>query len=44
MMFIDTHAHVDGEEFGQDRDAMLQRAREAGCGAVLVPAIDQPTS
>lgn len=44
MMFIDTHAHVDGEEFGQDRDAMLQRAREAGCGAVLVPAIDLPTS
>ena len=39
-MFIDTHCHLDGEEFAQDRDAVVQRAREAGCRAIFLPAID----
>ena len=39
-MFIDTHCHLDGEEFAADRDAVVQRAREAGCTAVFLPAID----
>ena len=38
--FIDTHCHLDGEEFAQDRDAVVQRAREAGCKAIFLPAID----
>ena len=38
--FIDTHCHLDGEEFAQDRDAVVQRAREAGCSAIFLPAID----
>jgi len=42
--FIDTHAHIDGEEYAADRHDVLQRAREAGCSAILVPAIDLPTS
>ena len=42
--FIDTHAHIDGEEFATDREAVLQRAREAGCGTILVPAIDLASS
>ena len=38
--FIDTHCHLDGEEFAEDRDAVVQRAREAGCRAIFLPAID----
>ena len=30
MGFIDSHAHIDGEEFDLDRDEMIARAREAG--------------
>ena len=38
--FIDTHAHLDGEEFSADRDQVVARARVAGAAAVLVPAIN----
>ncbi len=31
---------MDGEEFAQDRDALVQRAREAGCTQIFLPAID----
>ena len=40
LQFIDTHCHLDGEEFAQDRDAVVQRAREAGCTQIFLPAID----
>ena len=38
--FIDTHCHLDGEEFFADCDQVVQRAREAGVQKVLIPAID----
>ena len=38
--YIDTHCHLDGEEFRDDREAVVQRAREAGCAAIFLPAID----
>ena len=38
--YIDTHCHLDGEEFCSDRDEVVQRAREAGCQGILLPAID----
>jgi TatD DNase family protein len=41
--YIDTHCHLDGEEFAPDRDAVVQRAREAGCTKVFLPAIDKTT-
>ncbi len=41
--FIDTHCHLDGEEFNADRDAVVQRAREAGCSGIFLPAIDLVT-
>jgi len=44
MRFVDTHAHLDGEEFAQDRQEVISRAREAGCEAIFLPAIDLPTS
>jgi TatD DNase family protein len=44
IRFIDTHAHLDGEEFSEDREAVIQRAKEAGAGAVFLPAIDLASS
>ena len=44
MDFIDTHAHLDGPEFDDDRLAVMERAREAGCVAICVPAIDLASS
>jgi TatD DNase family protein len=38
--YIDTHCHLDGDEFAADRDDVVQRAREAGCTGVFLPAID----
>jgi len=43
MRFIDTHTHIDGEEFASDRDAVVARAKAAGCAAMFVPAIDLPS-
>ena len=42
--FIDTHCHLDGKEFDDDREEVMQRAREAGCKAIFLPAIDLPSS
>ena len=44
VQYIDTHCHLDGDEFAQDRDAVIQRAREAGCTRIFLPAIDLVTS
>ena len=37
---IDTHCHLDGEEFKDDLEAVIARAKEAGVEAVGVPGID----
>lgn len=39
LTFVDTHAHLDGEEFKDDLPEMIDRARAAGVGAILVPGI-----
>lgn len=44
VQYIDTHCHLDGDEFAQDRDAVIQRARDAGCTRIFLPAIDLATS
>lgn len=40
-MFIDTHTHIDGEEFKDDLDAVIQRAKDAGAEALFVPGINE---
>ena len=40
ITFIDTHCHLDGEEFNEDCQQVVERAREAGAEAVFIPAID----
>ncbi len=37
---IDTHTHIDGEEFNEDRAQAVLRAKEAGVEKIFVPAID----
>ena len=40
-MLIDSHAHLDSERYAEDRVAMLNRAWEAGVGAVLAIGIGE---
>ena len=37
--FLDTHAHLDQQDFDGDRDAVIARAREAGVEAIVCPAV-----
>ncbi len=39
-MFIDTHAHLYHDQFESDREAMLQRALDAGVTKLFLPNID----
>lgn len=38
-MWIDSHCHLDAPEFDADRSAVLQRARAAGLGQLVLPAV-----
>ena len=44
LHYIDTHCHLDGEEFHDDLETVIQRAQEAGCEKIFVPAIDLKSS
>jgi TatD DNase family protein len=37
--WIDTHCHLDAAEFEPDRDAAVARARTAGVGMLVLPAV-----
>ena len=39
-MIVDSHCHIQDEQFDGDRDAVLARAAEAGVGAIVAPAVD----
>lgn len=39
-MLVDSHAHIYLKRFDNDREAMLQRAKEVGVGYIIMPAID----
>ncbi|MDR3212344.1 MAG: TatD family hydrolase [Azoarcus sp.] len=40
-MLIDTHLHLDAAEFDADRAALIGRARAAGVGGFVVPAVER---
>ena len=42
-MFIDTHSHIYGEEFKEDRKEVIERARHAGVERIILPDIDAET-
>ncbi len=43
-MLTDTHCHLYLDQFAGDRDAVIQRATEAGVDKLLVPGMDLETS
>lgn len=44
MILIDSHCHIDGEQFDGDRDEVVQRANEAGVAAMLNIGTGDPHS
>lgn len=44
VMFIDSHAHLDGPEFDPDRNEVIQRARDAGVNTILNIGTGDPHS
>jgi len=40
-MLVDTHCHLDAFEFDADRVDMIARARSAGVGCMVLPAVDR---
>ena len=44
MILVDSHCHIDGEQFDADRDEVVERAREAGVTAMLNIGTGDPHS
>lgn len=44
MKLIDTHTHLYSDAFEEDREAMIQRALDAGVDKFFLPAIDSETT
>lgn len=44
LSFIDTHSHLDAEEFDSDREDVIRRNREAGIRAMICPGISADSS
>ena len=43
-MLVDSHCHIDGDAFDEDRDVVVERAREAGVVAMLNVGTGDPRS
>jgi len=44
LMLVDTHGHLDDERFDADRDAVMERAIEAGVAFIINPGTDLDSS
>jgi len=44
VKFTDTHCHLDFNKFDEDREAVIQRAIEAGVTRILIPALGLESS
>jgi TatD DNase family protein len=44
MSLVDTHAHLDQEEFDADRDAVIERAVAAGVERIVTVGVTAPSS
>lgn len=44
VQLIDTHAHLNFSPFVENPEPYLERAREQGIGAIIVPGVDIPSS
>ncbi len=42
MIFIDSHCHIDGEQFDEDRDEVVERANAAGVKLMLTIGTGNP--
>ena len=40
---IDTHAHLDGEEFAEDISEVIQRAKDVGVEKIFLPNVNEDT-
>ena len=43
LILIDTHSHIYGPEFDEDREQVVERARQAGVEYILLPNINADT-
>ena len=43
-MLIDTHIHLYSKKFDEDREAVIERARDGGVGVLVLPGIDARTT
>jgi TatD DNase family protein len=43
-MLTDTHCHLDYHKFDEDREAVIERAQEAGLERILIPGLDLESS
>ena len=42
MIFVDSHCHIDGEQFDADRDEIVKRAKDAGVKMMLTVGTGNP--
>jgi len=42
-LLVDTHAHIDFDDFAEDRAELMQRASAVGVKHIFVPAVTQQT-
>lgn len=43
MRLIDTHCHIDSDQYEDDFEAVIQRSKDAGVEQIYLPNVDVPT-